>query len=60
MGTFSLSHCGQYKQASTKELDALKTKLETLFVHSQLFRRLYQDAEKKLAKIRQKWNTSGK
>ncbi|MCK0158092.1 hypothetical protein MWU65_12925 [Cellulophaga sp. F20128] len=47
MGTFSISLCGQYKQASGKELDTLKTKLETLFMHDQLFRRLYQDAEKK-------------
>lgn len=47
VGVFTSSLCAQSKQAETKELDSLKIKLETLFMEDQLFRRLYQDAEKK-------------
>ena len=47
---FSSSIYGQLEQPTEKKLDSLKTKLETLFMEDQLFRRLYQDAEKKFGK----------
>jgi hypothetical protein len=47
IGVFSTSLYSQLKQPNVKELDSLKTKLETLFMEDQLFRRLYQDAEVK-------------
>ncbi|QCX37778.1 hypothetical protein FF125_04760 [Aureibaculum algae] len=47
---FSSSIYGQLEQPNEKKLDSLKTKLETLFMEDQLFRRLYQDAEKKFGK----------
>lgn len=47
VGIFSSSVYSQIQQPNEKELDSLKTKLETLFMEDQLFRRLYQDAEKK-------------
>jgi len=34
-------------ESNKKEMDTIQTKLETLFMQDQLFRRLYQDAEKK-------------
>ncbi|MBQ0787626.1 MAG: hypothetical protein KBT69_09005 [Oceanihabitans sp.] len=37
----------QNESSNKKEMDAIQTKLETLFMQDQLFRRLYQDAEKK-------------
>jgi len=46
-GIFSLSVYSQIQHPNKKELDSLNTKLETLFMEDQLFRRLYQDAEKK-------------
>ncbi|WKN43439.1 DUF6624 domain-containing protein [Tunicatimonas pelagia] len=47
IGVFSSLCYSQSAQPNKKELDTLKTKLETLFMEDQLFRRLYQDAEKK-------------
>ena len=47
IGIFSSSIYSQIEQPNEKELDFLKTKLETLLMEDQLFRRLYQDAEKK-------------
>ena len=47
IGIYSSSIYGQIEQPNEKKLDSLKTKLETLFMEDQLFRRLYQDAEKK-------------
>lgn len=37
----------QQKNPSKKELDSIKSKLETLFMQDQLFRRLYPEAEQK-------------
>lgn len=45
--TFSSSLYSQIEQPNEKELDSLKVKLETLFMEDQLFRGMYQDAEKK-------------
>lgn len=47
IGVFSSSVYSQIEQSNEKELNYLKTKLETLFMQDQLFRRLYQDAEKR-------------
>jgi len=47
IGFFSSSIHSQIEQPNENELDSLKTKLETLLMEDQLFRRLYQDAEKK-------------
>ncbi|WP_452233131.1 DUF6624 domain-containing protein [Lacinutrix sp. MEBiC02595] len=43
----SSSICAQNENTNKKEMDAIQTKLETLFMQDQLFRRLYQDAEQK-------------
>lgn len=45
--TFYSSLYSQIEQPNEKELDSLKVKLETLFMEDQLFRGMYQDAEKK-------------
>lgn len=47
IGLFSSLCYSQSEQPDKKVVDSLKTKLETLFMEDQLFRRLYQDAEKK-------------
>ena len=46
-GIFSLSIHSQNRLPDGKERALLRTQLEALFMQDQLFRRLYQDAEKK-------------
>lgn len=47
IGLFSATLFSQVKHPNAKELDSLKTKLETLFMQDQLFRTFYEDAEEK-------------
>lgn len=44
---FTTSGFSQNESSIKKKMDTIQTKLETLFMQDQLFRRLYQDAEKK-------------
>ncbi|XLS27944.1 DUF6624 domain-containing protein [Flavobacteriaceae bacterium M23B6Z8] len=50
IGIFSSSVYSQTEQLNEEKLDSLKTRLETLFMQDQLFRKLYQDAEKKFGR----------
>ncbi|QRM89266.1 DUF6624 domain-containing protein [Lacinutrix sp. WUR7] len=47
IGIFSSTVYSQIEKQNEKELDSLKTKLETLLMEDQLFRGFYQDVEKK-------------
>jgi len=48
IGLLSSALYAQNHQMEAHDLDSISAKLETLFMETQLFRRLYQDAEEKL------------